>query len=286
MVISIVLLFRVANIGGVSRWSKATFKFGHSVVWRLVLPIPVILVAIIVGTWILVPNWVAENTRESAVELAVQTANQFKTIRGYYTNNVVKKAVANGNIISSYNHKTDPDVIPLPATFIHDMRELLSEEDTNIALYSPYPFPVRQERQLDEFQRKAWQELNANPTGVFSQQVSRDGIEVVRVAIADTMVAEGCVNCHNSHAASPKTDWKLGDVRGVLQVDIAIGNELAAGQELSDTIVIALAIAAALLVIIAILMARGVTGPLTTITRAIKRLAGGDTDVEIPARQR
>ena len=35
-----------------------------------------------------------------------------------------------------------------------------------------------------------------------------------------------CVNCHNTHPTSPKTDWKTGDVRGVLEVilplDIAV----------------------------------------------------------------
>ena len=28
----------------------------------------------------------------------------------------------------------------------------------------------------------------------------------------------GCVSCHNSHHDSPKTDWKVGDVRGVLEI--------------------------------------------------------------------
>ncbi len=27
-----------------------------------------------------------------------------------------------------------------------------------------------------------------------------------------------CVSCHNSHPQSPKTDWKVGDVRGVLEI--------------------------------------------------------------------
>ena len=228
----------------------------------------------------------ADNTRASAVETAVQTANQFKTIRGYYTKNVVKKALADGSIKPSFNHKSEPGSIPLPATFIHDMSELLSEEDTSIALYSAYPFPLRKERRLDDFQRQAWERLNADPTSVFSRQETRDGVEVVRVAIADTMVADGCVNCHNSHPESPKTDWQRGDVRGVLEVDTVIGAQLAAGGKLSDSIVIALSIAAAILVLIAILMTRGVTGPLTTITRAIKQLAGGDTDIEIPSAKR
>jgi signal transduction histidine kinase len=28
----------------------------------------------------------------------------------------------------------------------------------------------------------------------------------------------GCVSCHNSHPDSPKTDWKVGDVRGVIEI--------------------------------------------------------------------
>ncbi|CAH0350871.1 DUF3365 domain-containing protein [Aquabacterium sp. CECT 9606] len=29
---------------------------------------------------------------------------------------------------------------------------------------------------------------------------------------------EGCVACHNSHPQSPKRDWKVGDVRGLIEV--------------------------------------------------------------------
>ena len=36
------------------------------------------------------------------------------------------------------------------------------------------------------------------------------GQEVVRVAIADKMMAQGCVNCHNARHDTPKHDWKLG----------------------------------------------------------------------------
>ena len=41
----------------------------------------------------------------------------------------------------------------------------------------------------------------------------------MRVALADRMSAQACVSCHNSHPQSPKTDWQLGDVRGVLEVN-------------------------------------------------------------------
>jgi hypothetical protein len=35
------------------------------------------------------------------------------------------------------------------------------------------------------------------------------------------MMEQPCVNCHNSHPESPKTDWKVGDVRGIQEVSIS-----------------------------------------------------------------
>ena len=41
--------------------------------------------------------------------------------------------------------------------------------------------------------------------------------DVLRYATADLM-RPACVDCHNTHPDSPKVDWKVGDVRGVLEV--------------------------------------------------------------------
>ena len=40
-----------------------------------------------------------------------------------------------------------------------------------------------------------------------------------------------CVECHNSHLDSPKTDWKIGDVRGVLEVSLPLDIAAAQAQE-------------------------------------------------------
>ena len=29
---------------------------------------------------------------------------------------------------------------------------------------------------------------------------------------------QACVDCHNSHPSSPRLDWKVGEVRGVLEI--------------------------------------------------------------------
>ena len=48
----------------------------------------------------------------------------------------------------------------------------------------------------------------------------------LRYATADLM-RPSCVNCHNTHPASPKTDWKTGDVRGVLEVILPLDTAVA-----------------------------------------------------------
>ena len=253
-----------------------------SISMRLILPIPLAVLVAVAAIWVIVPKLVAENAREEAVRANQQIAGQFKTIRGYYTKNVISKVVKSKVLKPSYTHKENSNEVPLPATFIHDLSALLSKQDTNINLYSKYPFPVRNDRKLDDFQAAAWTFLNANPDKVYSRQVTRNGREVVRVAVADKMVAKGCVNCHNSHATSPKTDWKLGDVRGVLEVSTVIESQLAAGATLSRQMVFGALFIGVLLTLVATIATRGVTGPLLRMAAVMKKLAGGEQDVDVP----
>ena len=260
--------------------SKERFR---SISWRLILPVPIALVVAIAAIWIIVPRLVTDNARQEAVRSGQQIVNQFKTIRGYYTKNVIKKVLANGGVRPSVNHASEADGIPLPATLIHDLSALLSKNDTSVNLYSQFPFPNRTDRQLDSFQSDAWAYLAANPDQVFSRQESQNGTEVMRVAVADRMVAQGCVDCHNGHATSPKTDWQLGDVRGVLEVRTVIASQLAAGSALSNQLIIGAGVIGIVLVLLSLAAARSVTGPLTSMVSAMKRLADGDLEVDIPA---
>lgn len=258
-----------------------------SIFWPLVLPVPVVVVAILIGTMLFIPQWVESNTQENAVRAGTQTVKQFKTLRAYYTNNVIKKTIANGKPLKpSINHKDLDDGIPLPATFIHDLSELLKQEATSISLYSAYPFPNRSERNLDAFQGEAWAYLNDNPDGVFSRAETLNGKQIVRVAVADQMVAQGCVNCHNTIAGSPKTDWKLGDVRGILEVSTDVGPTIAAGEKLSRTIITAVIISSAILISLVVIGARRITQPLNNMTAAMHQLAEGDNSIGIPSTDR
>ncbi|MBI4275775.1 MAG: HAMP domain-containing protein [Rhizobiales bacterium] len=95
------------------------------------------------------------------------------------------------------------------------------------------------------------------------------------------MVAQTCVNCHNSNAASPKTDWKLGDVRGVLEVTSAIDTQLAHGAKLSNLIIIGAILIGLILLGLSLIFARSVTRPLRSLADDLAALSQNNNDIEI-----
>jgi methyl-accepting chemotaxis protein len=196
-----------------------------------------------------------QNTIDAAVASAKDTINQYKILRGYYTSEVVGKAKANG-LKMDFSYRGVADTIPLPATVIHDLSEVLSggkdKQSLQLRLYSQHPFPNRKDRELDSFGKEALAYFAANPDGMFVRTELISGSEKVRVAISDKMQLEACVSCHNSRADSPKKDWKIGDVRGVLEVILPIAAQVEANQRLEASVAW---ITAASLSLVAVLVA-------------------------------
>lgn len=260
--------------------------FRRSLAWRMILPIPMVVLAGMAVIWIVVPRVVVNIATDGALTAGQQIAAQFKIIRTYYTENIVNKIVKDGTFKPGVDHKSDPKTVPLPATMLHDLSALLSKQDTTLNLYSMYPFPNRKDRQLDEFQQSAWDYLTKNPQGFLSQNETRDGKSVVRIAVADTMVSQTCVNCHNTAAGSPKHDWKVGDVRGVLEVTMVIDQQLAHGTALSTAIIASVGLIGILLIGVTLVVTRSVTKPINGMVGAMKRLAKGDTTIAVPGGDR
>ncbi len=149
-----------------------------------------------------------------------------------------------------------------------------------LKLYSPYPFPNRSSRVEDQFSKKAWQALNKNPNNSYFETETINNKQVVRVAVADTMSQQGCVNCHNLHPLPPKNDWQLNDVRGVLEVEVPIEKQLSNANKLN--ISIALLVVFPLLATISLLFfmfRRLISNRLRKVSSALKEIADGDGDL-------
>ncbi|VAW00760.1 Methyl-accepting chemotaxis protein [hydrothermal vent metagenome] len=257
-------------------------SLNSSIKWKLILPAPVLMVIAIILVWAILPGYMENNVRKDSIRSAEQTVNQFKMIRAYYTKNVVSKAVKDGNLHPKINHKDDPKAIPLPATMIHDLSQAMSKENTSLKLFSGFPFPNRKDRELDKFQKAAWDFLSAGKGKIYTETLERNGKSFVRVAVPDRMAAQGCVNCHNSHPDTPRSDWKLNDVRGILEVDANIDEALAEQAATTRNLIFSLILLGIILSGIIFYVSNSVSSPLLSMADSMKAVADGDLDVNIP----
>ena len=166
-------------------------------------------------------------TTRTSLATAQSLERQVRELRGYYTDRVVSAAQSE-DLLVTHDYADQAGAIPLPATMVHELNAILTDkEGYTIRLYSEFPFPFRLDGGAhDDFEHRALEVLKANPDEFFWRQEEYGGVPSIRYAGADRMVAPACVNCHNTHPLSPKTDWRIGDVRGVIEVIIPIDEAL------------------------------------------------------------
>jgi len=253
----------------------------HSLAWKFILPIVAISILSIITVAIVVSKNFENQVTEDVIFAAEQTVNQYKQLRKYYVQNVIKPVLASGVLKPGIEHQGKNDLVPLPATMIHDLSDLSKQSSHQIKLYSDFPFPNRSARKLDDFQQRAWRFLNENPNGKLVERQLINGQQVVRVAIADQMVADACVQCHNSHLQTPKNDWKMGDVRGVLEIQSAIGESLSIARSASIEILAVMILASIISIIILLVTFRKLISKRINSMEQLAQSAGENGDLTV-----
>ncbi len=250
----------------------------QSILIKSLLPIVAI---VLVGVGMIVTYMVrASRTATVAQSQAsgINTIKQFKELRSYYTKNIVSVVKANGGAKIAIEHANDPNAIPLPATMIHDLSKQLKENvgGQELKLYSEFPFPNRKNRALDGFGADAVEHFKTSPDDTYVREESIDGVPVVRVAIADRMAAQACVDCHNNHPQTPKNDWKLGDVRGVLEVVSPIDQQLAANAVIVRNVSLIAVGSVALIIVTIFFILKAVSSRMKRTVGVLDRVGSGD----------
>ena len=249
---------------------------------KLLLPIVLLGVLLTLGAAWYITEHASNLALHATLSRAEGLATQVRELRGYYTNNVVSRIQQHG-IAVTHDYAEKQAAIPLPATMVHELTDLLNtKKGYTIRLYSEHPFPFRKNGgSRDAFERDAIASLRVQPSQPVWRLEDYNGVMSLRHASADLMVSETCVNCHNSHPSSPKKDWKIGDLRGVIELIIPVKSDLAIARAGAYQIAGAMGLGMVGLLLLSAWNVHRLLSPVRKMAEAAEKIAVGDIDQHI-----
>ncbi len=206
---------------------KANGRFGDRIE-RILHERTVLVVGtlfVIAGAFFVWHHWRTQqdSARHAIEQNAASYTDAIRQFRNLYTSEVVERVEGHG-VPVTHDYLETEGAIPLPATLGIELGRHFADAPSGarVRLYSPHPFPWREDSLLiDDFAKQAWNAFAEAPDVPFIRFEPIGEVEFVRYASADVMRAS-CVDCHNDHPDSPKRDWSVGDVRGVLEVALPL----------------------------------------------------------------
>ncbi len=191
-------------------------------VW-LIAGLVAVLVALPFAAWHTLSKRAADRAEADARALS----HVVSSFRDYYASSVAGRILqAGGAPVTLTEHYRDvPGGVPIPATLSIELGDALSRADAGtmrMSFVSDAPFARRNRPVLDDFQAQALQRFRTEPQAQeFTRLEVHDQTRRMRLAIPVRMGAT-CVACHNAHPDSPVKTWKVGDVRGIQEVSMAV----------------------------------------------------------------
>jgi signal transduction histidine kinase len=156
---------------------------------------------------------------EAALAFAKRYLHTLESTQEFYAHAIFPPGKPTASEVGSF---------PAPAVFAIELGEYLRchegrRENLSFRLYSSRPFAKRERETLLPIEEKAMTALEGERAKAFQGRITLEGEPRLFYAEPVRMSSQACVDCHNTHPASMKTDWAVGDVRGVRAVYLPLG---------------------------------------------------------------
>ncbi|MDQ8203708.1 DUF3365 domain-containing protein [Pelagicoccus sp. SDUM812003] len=144
--------------------------------------------------------------------------------RTVYTRNVVNRLTKQDKVITASEHWVDDKALPLPAQMFRMGAEMVAEKSNGEFSYSLQSlWPInKQNAPKTDAEKEGLQFIADNPGQNYYAEETLGGTKYFTGIYADTGVAAACIDCHNEHKDSPRTDFKMGEVMGGVVIRIPL----------------------------------------------------------------
>jgi serine/threonine protein kinase len=159
--------------------------------------------------------------RSTALESAAQEAEMLEAVNSRYSAEVEDVQRQEFIGMDGKPIRVRGVRIKIPAQFTIELGQHISAQSKSgmeVRLYSNYPFRTRKDGgPRDLFEKQALEYMSRHPDRRFWSFEDYQGRPTLRYVWARVM-EKSCIDCHNGHDDSPKKNWKVGDVGGVVEI--------------------------------------------------------------------
>jgi hypothetical protein len=135
--------------------------------------------------------------------------------RTAYTKLVVNRLQNEEKVIEASEHWKDDKALLLPAQMFRAGAEAVAQKNAGFSYSLQSTWPVnKQNAPKTPVEKEGLAAVEKTPEKPFYKD-EKLGNQIYFTAVyADRAVSRACVDCHNKHRDSPRTDFKLNDVMG------------------------------------------------------------------------
>ena len=143
--------------------------------------------------------------------------------RAVYTKKVIERLVKEEKVIKASEHYEDDKALPLPAQMFRFGYERVAEKTDafSYSLLSSWPINKQNEPKT-ETEKLGLKYIEENPGQNFYKEEELGGQKYFTAIYPDVAVATPCVECHNNHKDTPKSDFEIGDTMGGVVIRIPL----------------------------------------------------------------
>ncbi len=207
--------------------------------------------------------------RQTALEAARAEAAMLDENWRFYSERVDALNGRKTRVRFSEHYAKDDMAMPLPATYALDIAERISRNnpDVQARVYSHHPWPGREGGgPRDAFEGRALEWLETHngppdrPAPEYHEISDREGEPWLFYA-RPRLMEKSCLSCHNDRKGkSPKTDWQVGDVGGVIKIGRRLSPPAASRPEMAAALALLAGSGVALLAFAALAIRRARAG--------------------------
>ena len=143
--------------------------------------------------------------------------------RTVYAEQVVNRLQDEQQVILASEHWQDDRALPLPAQMFRMGAELAGEmtDAFSYALLSEWPINSNNAPRTP-MESEGLKIVVTDQSTPFYGTESLGGVDYYTAVYADVAVSQACINCHNNHRDSPRTDFELGETMGGIVIRIPL----------------------------------------------------------------